>query len=57
VFRRALERLFVDRMDGNEQIVRRIMSDPAFKDTAAEFLMREVYERIRGGSDEDEFSP
>lgn len=48
VFRRALERLFVDRMDGNEQIVRRIMSDPAFKDAAAEFLMREVYERIRG---------
>jgi type I restriction enzyme, R subunit len=48
VFRRALERLFVDRMDGNEQIVRKIMSDGAFKDAAAEFLMREVYERIRG---------
>jgi hypothetical protein len=47
VFRRALERLFVDRMDGNEQIVRRIMADPAFKETAGEFLMREVYERIR----------
>lgn len=47
VFRRALERLFVDRMDGNEQIVRKIMTDPAFKDTAAEFLTREVYERLK----------
>lgn len=48
VFRRALERLFVDRMDGNEAIVRRIMADAAFKDTAADYLLREVYERIRG---------
>jgi hypothetical protein len=40
----------MDRMDGNEQIDRRVMTDPAFKDAAAEFLMQEVYERIRGGA-------
>ena len=46
VFGRALERLFVERMEGNEQIVRKIMTDPLFRTTAADFLMREVYERI-----------
>lgn len=48
VFARELERLLVERMDGNEQIVRRIMTDCPFRDTAAEHLMREVYTRIRG---------
>lgn len=47
VFSRVLERLFIDRMDGNEQIVRKVMADAAFRETAAEHLMREVYERIR----------
>jgi type I restriction enzyme, R subunit len=48
VFARVLERLFIDRMEGNEQIVRKVMTDPRFRETAADFLMREVYERIRG---------
>jgi type I restriction enzyme R subunit len=48
VFRRAIERLFVDRMDGNEAIVRRIRGDAGFKDAASGFLLEEVYRRIRG---------
>lgn len=46
LFSRVLERLFVERVDGNEQIVRKIVTEPAFRDLAAEHLMREVYKRI-----------
>jgi type I restriction enzyme, R subunit len=45
-----LEDLFVDRMEGNEEIFDRLMNDPAFRDLAARELMRPVYERLRGDS-------
>ena len=51
VFDRMLEGLFVDRMEGNEEIFDKIMNDPAFRNIASEQLMREVYERIRRGPD------
>jgi type I restriction enzyme R subunit len=47
VFDRMLEGLFVDRMEGNEEIFDKVMNDPAFRNIASEHLMREVYERIR----------
>jgi type I restriction enzyme R subunit len=47
VFERMLEGLFIDRMEGNEEIFDRIMQDAAFRDTASTHLMREVYERLR----------
>lgn len=47
VFERLLEGLFIDRMDGNEEIFDRIMNDDTFRDLAAGHLVREVYERIR----------
>ena len=47
VFDRMLEGLFIDRMEGNEEIFDRIMNDPQFRDLASAQLMREVYERLR----------
>jgi type I restriction enzyme, R subunit len=47
VFERMLEGLFIDRMEGNEEIFDRIMQDASFRDVATSHLMREVYERLR----------
>lgn len=48
VFDRMLEGLFVDRMEGNEDIFDRLMNDSAFRNIAATDLMRDVYLRLRG---------
>ena len=45
VFDRLLEGLFIDRMDGNEEIFDRIMNDPEFRNPAAAHLVRDVYNR------------
>lgn len=45
-FERILEGLFIDRMDGNEEIFRRVMSDKQFRDIAPAHLAPEPYERI-----------
>ena len=47
VFERMLEGLFIDRMDGNEEIFDRIMKDPQFRNIASDHLVRAVYERLR----------
>jgi type I restriction enzyme, R subunit len=47
VFERMLEGLFIDRMEGNEEIFDRIMQDASFRDVASAHLVREVYERLR----------
>ena len=47
VFDKMLEGLFIDRMDGNEEIFDRVMNDPAFRNLASEHLMRDVYQRLR----------
>jgi type I restriction enzyme R subunit len=47
VFEHMLEGLFIDRMEGNEEIFDRIMQDASFRDVASAHLVREVYERIR----------
>lgn len=46
-FGRILEDLFIDRMDGNEEIFRRVMSDKQFRGTAQDHLAREIYDRLR----------
>nr|MDA8164784.1 type I restriction endonuclease subunit R [Desulfobacteraceae bacterium] len=48
VFDRMLEGLFIERMEGNEEIFDRVMKDDDFRSLAASHLMREVYEKIRG---------
>jgi len=47
VFNRQLENLFLERMEGNEEIFVRLMNDEAFRNVAASHLMRAVYNQIR----------
>ena len=52
VFDKELEGLFIDRMEQNEDIFSRFMSDPAFREVVEEYLRRQVYEQIRTGTAE-----
>ena len=52
-FGRILDDLFIQRMEGNDEIFNRVMSDKQFRTAAQEHLAREVYERIRGGESSD----
>ena|GEM_PF-7101 len=47
VFRNVLERLFVDRMDQNEDIFVRFMNDPAFQKIVTTWMAEEAYRRLR----------
>ena len=46
VFDKLLVSLFVERMEGNEEIFTKLMNDDEFKDTASQHLAKEVYEGI-----------
>jgi type I restriction enzyme, R subunit len=48
-FGRILDDLFIQRMEGNDEIFHRVMSDKQFRTAAQDHLAREVYERVRGG--------
>ncbi len=48
-FAKVLEDLFIDRMEGNEEIFNKVMGDAAFRNIAQAHLAREVYERVRRG--------
>ena len=43
---RILDELFIDRMDGNDEIFSRVMTDKEFRSAAHEHLARELYERV-----------
>jgi type I restriction enzyme R subunit len=47
VFRRLLERLFVERMDQDEEIFVRYMNDPPFRDAVSAWMASEAYRRLR----------
>lgn len=47
VFKKMLEGIFIERMEGNEEIFTKLMNDDKFKNLATKHLVREVYERIR----------
>lgn len=51
-FSRVLDDLFIQRMEGNDEIFNRVMSDKQFRAAAQEHLAREVYERVRRGEAE-----
>lgn len=51
VFNKQLENLFVERMDGNEEIFVRLMNDEAFRNVAASHLMRAVYQQVKSAKD------
>ena len=46
-FDRVMENLFIDRMDGNEEIFAKVMGDRTFRIAAQDYIAREVYERVR----------
>jgi type I restriction enzyme R subunit len=47
VFRKALEGLFIDRMDQNEEITAKFMNEDQFREAVSTHLLKEVYEKIR----------
>ena len=46
-----LDRLFIARMEGNEEIFRRVIADNEFRSAAHEHLSREIYQRVRRRDD------
>lgn len=46
VFNKAFEGLVIDRMEGNEEIFSKLMSDPEFRKLASEHLLQTVYRAI-----------
>ncbi|MCA3213594.1 MAG: type I restriction endonuclease subunit R [Burkholderiales bacterium] len=51
LFEKELEGLFVDRMEGNDEIFRRVMSDEQFRALASGYLLSKVYTRARRRAD------
>jgi len=47
VFRKALEGLFIDRMEQNEEITAKFMNEEQFREAVSRYLLKEVYEKIR----------
>jgi type I restriction enzyme R subunit len=46
-FGRILDDLFIQRMEGNDEIFSRVMSDPNFRKAAQEHLAKNVYDRVK----------
>ena len=44
---RILDELFIARMEGNEEIFSRVMTDTEFRSTAHDHLSREIFRRVR----------
>jgi type I restriction enzyme, R subunit len=47
VFYKALEGLFIDRMDQNEEITAKFMNEDQFREAVSKHFLKEVYEEIR----------
>ena len=54
VFKNLIERLFVERMDQNEEIFVRYMNDGPFQRIVSAWMASEAYRRLRAGAGEDE---
>ena len=52
VFTKAFEGLVIDRMEGNEEIFSRVMSDEEFRKMASEHLLKKVYRTIKNETTE-----
>ncbi|MCA1619207.1 MAG: DEAD/DEAH box helicase family protein [Acidobacteria bacterium] len=53
VFEKAFEGLIIDRMEGNEEIFARLMSDGEFRKLASEYLLNKVYNALQSESRDD----
>lgn len=51
VFEKAFEGLVIDRMDGNEEIFGKLMSDGEFRQLAMEYLLHKVYGALKQGNE------
>ncbi len=51
VFRNLLERLFVERMDQNEEIFVRYMNDAPFRDVVSGWMASQAYKRLRSADE------
>lgn len=49
MFRGFFERLFVERMESNEEIFARYMKDLSFRDVVSAWMAAEAYKRLRSG--------
>jgi type I restriction enzyme R subunit len=47
VFNKKIEDLFVDRMEQNEVLTSKFLNDRDFKKVVSEYLMKQVYDKIR----------
>jgi type I restriction enzyme R subunit len=47
VFLKALESLFIDRMESNEEITAKFMNDQNFQKAVGDHLLKQVYEQFR----------
>lgn len=47
VFDRTFDGLVIDRMDGNEEIFEKLMSDTEFRKLASEYILNKVYRALR----------
>ncbi|MBI4656456.1 MAG: type I restriction endonuclease subunit R [Elusimicrobia bacterium] len=47
VFLKALEGIFIDRMDQNEEIAAKFMNEKDFKEIVGQHLLKQVYDQIR----------
>ena len=45
-----LDDLFIARMEGNEDLLKRVMEDDNFRSSVHEHLTREIFHRVRGGA-------
>ena len=52
VFEKAFEGLVIDRMEGNEEIFGKLMSDKDFRNLAVEHLLGKVYTKLKDDRDE-----
>jgi type I restriction enzyme, R subunit len=50
VFKNLLEKLFVERIDQNEEIFVRFMNDPAFQKVVTTWMASEAYQKLRGAA-------
>lgn len=53
-FQDALEGIFIDRIDQNEEITAKFMNEDTFRKAVTEHLLKEVYEEIRTDAEADE---
>jgi type I restriction enzyme, R subunit len=57
VFQKALEGLFIDRMELNEEITAKYLNEKEFREVVGQKLLQQVYEQIRKEAQEEAVTP